>query len=381
MLYLDYAASTPVRSGALDVLETSMRDDFANPSSAHKPGKSLHRRIESCRAEFLNFLGAAGDDKLIFTSSATESNNTVIAGIDLNENDSLVISAADHPSVTGPVEHLKKRYAGMKVKELPLQTDGCPDEEGLLQLIDKTVKLVILTHVNNQSGIITDVCTVSRKIKAVNPGIHVHVDAAQSFGKIPLSLKEGNIDSLCISSHKTGGPKGIAGLYLHSDTSLSPLLYGGGQENGLRSSTQAAPLIFSFHEAAREALETMELSMAHVTTLNRATRQRLSEKIKKLRFPFSKDVSPYILTFILPGISSDIILRHLERKGIIISSSSACSSKIKGGNPVFSALHIPKNEQKFVLRTSFSHETTEKDIICFCDTLAGIYNDLKLYIN
>jgi len=378
MLYLDYAASTPIRPGALKVLETSMREDFVNPSSAHKLGKGLQRRIEDCRETFLGFLGAVGNDRLIFNSSATEANNTVIAGIDLKANDTVIMSSADHPSVTGPVDQLKKK--GVRVKELPLQTNGCQDEEGFLQLLDGSVKLVILTHVNNQSGTIIDVCRLSRQIKTANPDVHIHVDAAQSFGKIPFSLKEGNINSLCIASHKIGGPKGIAGLYLHAKTQLLPLLYGGGQENGLRASTQAAPLIFSFHEAAREAVETIEASMAHVTKLNQLARRHLTGKLEILRFPFSSAVSPYILTFILPGISSDIILRHLEQKGIMISSSSACSSKLKGDNPVFTALHIPLNDHKFVLRASFSHETTEEDIIRFCDTLAAIYDDLKRYI-
>jgi cysteine desulfurase len=378
ILYLDYAASTPLRPGALQVLETSMKEDFANPASAHRLGRDLRRRIETCREKFLEFLGAGEGDKLIFTGSATEANNTIIRGLGLRTGDPVVFSFADHPSVTAPMERLEKR--GSQVKELPLQRDGTPEEPAFLKLLDKAVRLVILTHVNNQSGTITDICRLSNEIKAITPNTHIHVDAAQGFGKIPFSLKEGHIDSLCISSHKIGGPKGIAGLYLRGGVQLSPLLYGGGQEEGLRSSTQAAPLVFSFYEAAADAMKSIDFSLDHVTAMNQLARERLKEKISMLRFPFIKYSSPYILTFILPGIPSDIILRHLEQEGIMISSTAACSSGIKGTDPVFTALHLPIDEHKFVLRVSFSHETTGVDIMRFCGTLASIYDDLKMFV-
>jgi cysteine desulfurase len=377
MLYLDYAASNPIRPGALEVLTTSMKEDFANPSSAHKPGKDLHKRIEECRRKFLEFLGANKGDRLIFTGSATESNNTLLEGIDLEKGDAVVVSFADHPSVTAPMERLRKR--DIRVMELPLKKDGLPDEEAFFKLLNPPVKLVILTHVNNQSGVILDIGSLAGAIKKINPGIHIHVDAAQGFGKIPFSLEGGRIDSLSISSHKIGGPKGAAGLYLHAGVKMLPLLYGGGQEHGLRSSTQAAPLIFSFCEAAREAVETLYSSLQHVTKINGRVRKLLKEKIDTIDFPFS-NTSPYILTLLLPGISSDIILRHLEQRDIFISSTSACSSGVKGENPVFTALHLPLKMHKFVLRVSFSHETTEADVLKFCDTLTNIYDELRMYI-
>ncbi len=377
ILYLDYAASTPLRPGALQVLETSMKEDFANPASAHQLGRDLQQRIETCREKFLEFLGAGEGDKLIFTGSATEANNTVIRGIGLRLGDPVVFSFADHPSVTAPMELLEKQ--GIQVIELPLQGDGTPNEPALLKLLDKAVRLVILTHVNNQSGTITDICRLSKEIRAISPYAHIHVDAAQGFGKIPFSLREGHIDSLCLSAHKIGGPKGIAGLYLRNGVQFSPLLYGGGQEEGLRSSTQAAPLIFSFYEAAVDAMNTIDFSLEGVTAVNQLARDWLKERISMVRFPFVKHSSPYILTLILPGISSDIILRHLEQEGIMISSRAACSSRIKGTDPVFTALHLPLDEHKFVLRVSFSHETSGVDIMRFCETLASIYNDLKVF--
>jgi cysteine desulfurase len=376
LLYLDYAASTPLRPVALKMLEISSREDFANPSSAHRFGRSIQQRIETCREKFLELLGAGKGDRLIFTGSATECNNTVIKGTGLNTGDTVIYSYADHPSIIVPMERLQKQ--GVLGKEQLLQEDGIPDESVFLQFPEKT-RLVMLTYVNNHSGAISDIHSLSRKIKTINPNIHIHVDAAQGFGKLPLSLKEGHIDSLCISGHKIGGPKGIACLYLRNGVRLSPLLDGGGQEEGLRSSTQAAPLIFSFCEAAVDAMKTIDSSLVHVTALNRLAQKCLKEKIPVLRFPFIKNSSPYIMIILLPGISSDIILRHLEQQGILISSTSACSSKIKGTNPVFSALHLPEKDHKFVLRVSFSYDNTEADVMRFCDTLASIYDDLKMF--
>jgi cysteine desulfurase len=378
MLYLDYAASAPIRPGALEVLEKSMSEDFANPSSAHILGRNLQKRIEDCRRSFLNFLDAHPRDHFVFTGSATESNNIVIEGIELKKGDAVIVSSADHPSVTAPMERLRKR--DIEIKELPLLQDGSPDEEAFFKLPDEKVKLAILSHVNNQSGTVMDVCGLSREIKRINKGIHIHIDAAQGFGKIPVSLKSRHIDTMSISSHKIGGPKGIAGLYIRAGVKLLPLMYGGGQENGYRSSTQAAPLIYSFCEAARESMKTIEASLAHVRLISNKTQKLLKEKIDMVEFPFIAHSSPYILTLLLPGISSDIILRHLEQRGIMISSSSACSSRMKGVNPVFNALHIPHKNHKFVLRVSFSYQTTKTDAEMFCDTLAAIYNDLKMYI-
>lgn len=386
MLYLDYAASTPLRPSALQVLKTSFEEDFANPSSAHKLGKGLYYRIEICRQGFLEFLDAHAQDPLIFTASATESNNSIIQGIPLNQGDSMMLSQADHPSITVPAgkrkELLKQAniHPDINIIDIPLHNDGSVDETGLLNRLDNSVKLLLLSHVNNHSGVLTDVEELSQKVKQKNPAIHIHIDAAQSFGKIPLSLKNGAIDSVSIASHKIGGPKGVAALYLRRAIQFSPLLHGGGQEHGFRSSTQAAPLIFSFYEAARAAMASLQPAWEHVSKIYRATQDRLQKEMDIIDFPFAKTSSPYILTFLFHGIPSDIILRHLEQKGIMISTSSACSSKIKGINPVFTALHIPSQSHKFVLRVSFSEKTSMDDIEMFCSALAETYRGLKLYL-
>ena len=375
MIYLDYAASTPLRKRALHVLEKSLKEDFANPSSAHKLGTCLYERIEMYRKEILKYLEGHVNDRMVFTSSATESNNMVFFGLNLTSGDKIMFSRADHASITAPADLLKNR--GIQQVEIKLKADGSIDEEKFWTSLDSDVKLIVFSYVNNQCGTITDFCKLSTEIKKKWSTVHIHIDAAQGFGKLPFSLKEARIDSLSISSHKIGGPKGIAGLYLKSNINLTPLMYGGGQENHFRPSTQAAPLIFGFYEAIRESFETIQTSLDHVQEINKSIRDNLNQKLSEIRFPYDKVSSPYILTFILPHISSDIILRHLETQNIIVSSTSACSSRVKGKNPVFDALHIPPPLHKFVLRVSFSHETLKEDVEFFCSASTQIYNDLK----
>lgn len=352
-----------------------MKEDFANPSSAHKMGTSLHERIEICRKEILKYLKGQGNDRLIFTSSATESNNMIFRGLNLSAGDKIMFSRADHASITSPVDFLKNK--GINGVEIKLKTDGSIDEETFWANFNSEVKLIVFSHVNNQSGTITDFCKFSTEIKEKMSTAHIHIDAAQGFGKLPFSLREAKIDSLSISSHKIGGPKGIAGLYLKSNINLSPLMYGGGQESHYRPSTQAAPLIFGFYEAIKESFETMDTSFDHVQEINKSIRDNLTQSLNEIHFPYAHVSSPYILTFILPHISSDIILRHLETQNIIVSSTSACSSRIKGKNSVFDALDIPSPLHKFVLRVSFSHETLKEDVEFFCSALTRIYYDLK----
>ena len=383
MIYLDHAASTPLHPRAYALLSDSLKKDFANPSSIHTLGRSLQKDIERSRRFFLDSLGVGPSDHFIFTSSATESNNTVIRGLQQEGEgggrDVVFYSPADHPSVTRPCETLAASHRGggrILLREIPLKK-GMIDVLALLEQLDERARLVILGHVNSQSGHIHDLFNISQKIKEKAPRVWIHGDSAQGYGKFPL--KAPYLDSLAVSSHKIGGPKGIAGLYLkaRARVRVRPLLEGGGQEGGWRASTLAPSLIFSFEEAARQSLGHWEKNLAHVQRLNDLG-QDLLQDIPSIIFPFGRGdhLGPYILMFILPRIPSDILLRHLEREEIFLSSTSACSSRIKGKNPVYSALGIEEKWHKFVLRASFSYQTSENDVRIFCRTLRELYGHL-----
>ncbi len=379
MLYLDFAASTPISSHALNVLQRSMLEDFANPSSAHKLGKTLLKRIDETRLEFLKLLNAPKDFDFIYTGSATESNNMIIRGLDLKASDELLYCEADHPSVVNPAKWWKEKQ--VKVLSYSLDKNGSILIESLLEQVNEKTKLVILSQVNNQSGNLHPVAEIAKKIKMINPNVIVHIDGVQGFAKVETDLSNGAVDSYVISSHKIYGPKGISGVCLNKKLKLTPLLIGGGHENGWRSSTQAAPLIFSFLEASRVLFEKREFHFNEIVEKQKGLREKILELHKNISFPFPMDViSPYIMTFMFKGLSSDILLRHLEAKDVYISSSSACSSRAKGISPVFSALNIDEKDHKFMLRVSFSYNTTKEDLNNFVKIFKEVADDLSLFI-
>lgn len=372
MIYFDHAASTPVIESALKIYTESMVEDFSNPSAAHKLGKKSFKKVEKARARILKLLRASKDDQLIFLSSATEANNLLIKGVHLELEDRVHYSLGDHPSTVVPVESLRSN----KVL-IPLKAGGVIDEQGLLDSLTEKSKLIVLSHVNNQSGNHYDILDIARKVKAIVPDIHVHVDGVQAFTKVEVNLSK-FIDSYTISGHKLGAPKGVAALFMKKGVEVEILLHGGGHEFGVRSSTVNTPIIISFLEAIEVGLKDLELSLDLVKSHNSNMRESISREELGVSFPFSLDeTSPYILSFLLPGISSDIVLRHLEMKDIFVASSSACSSRSKGFNAGFSAMKIDDTKHKFVLRVSFSKKTTVEEIDEFVTEFTKVVREIK----
>lgn len=370
LLYLDHAASTPICEEALNILEKSFREDFANPSAGHKLGKELSKRVQNSRKSFLNFLDARPDEEFIFTSSATESNNMVIR----SSKGRVWFSSTDHPSLVMPSKNFCE-----DAKEIPLLKNGVIDTDKLLTELSETDDQLILCHVNNQTGITQPIDEICKTVKSTFPKIHIHVDAVQSFGKIPLSLKNGNIDSLTLSAHKINGPKGVGGLFLKKNSKIKIMLEGGRQDSQLRSSTLAAPLIFAFEEAAKNALAHLE-NFKNASELSFFLRERLKSAHPFLTFPWDlEDSSPYIISFMYTGISSDIVIRHLEQKDIFLSSSSACSSKIKGENTVLARLGFPLEEHKYIIRLSFGFDFNKKIAEQFLEQFAKTVQELEMF--
>lgn len=377
MLYLDFAASAPIRTRALEILEESSRLDFANPSASHKFGRDVLKKVEGAREFFLKSIKGTSSYNLIFTSSATESNNTIIKGIGVRQGEKVFLCQADHPSLTVPCNNLSKK--GVKVLSIPLKSDSTIDEGRFLELLDESVKLILLTQINSQSGVMNDCFNLAGKIKKLFKNIHIHVDAVQSFSKLNISLEDGSVNSLSVSSHKIGGPKGIAALFFKKGNEPLPLIEGGGQEFSLRSSTVAAPLILGFKEALQECLENQDKKLFEAKENYFYLRDELKRIIPDISFPFGdrSNSSPFILVLVIPRISSDIILRHLESKDIYISSTSACSSKIKGDNPVFKELNLSPKFYKNVLRISFDERVERKNLFQFVEAIENIYLDLR----
>jgi cysteine desulfurase len=380
MLYFDHAASSPLCPEALETLQKTMKEDFYNPSAAHKWGRELNQKTQKIREDIKAHLKAPKESRLIFTGSASESNNSLIKGLNLSKGDRLLVSLGDHASLVKPSLSLKEQ--GIEIEELPLNSVGVPEIKLINDELMKNVKVVLISSVNSQSGGLLCPRAFSKELKALFPEVHLHVDAVQSFAKFPLDLSSGNIDSVSIAAHKMGGPKGVAALWVSKELCLTPILHGGNQEVGFRSSTIAYPLIASFHRAIEVAFEGIDKSLEKVTAL----RSKLISGIKKIDssidFPFdTAECSPYITSMLWNGISSDIVLRALEERGVAVASTSACSSKIKGENPTMKALGLPVSKHKFVLRLSIGKISMEKEVEEFLKIFEEVHSELKMFVS
>ncbi|MCB9061112.1 MAG: aminotransferase class V-fold PLP-dependent enzyme [Halobacteriovoraceae bacterium] len=362
MIYLDHAAATPILPEALEIYCKSLNLDFANPAAKHCLGKNLLKKCDTVRNQFKKTI-SAGQGEIIFTSSATESNNFIFSQKHLSK---ACILRGDHPGTLKAARHW--------FDELIEIVSWSNHQEIINSVVEKGPDIFTICHVDGQSGYLYNIEQISKGIKDKLPHCHIHVDAVQSFCKYDINLRKMNIDSLCVSGHKIGAPKGISSLWLKNPDKFHPFIYGGGQENGLRSSTINAPLIFSFSKTCDVAKNLYAKHFNRITELNSLMRENIQQAI----FPYKlEETSPFILMLILPMVSSDLLLRHLEQKEIFVSSTSACSSRIKGDNEIFHFYKIESKFHKNVLRVSLSHQTTTQEVETFISELNQIYCELK----
>ena len=369
MIYLDNAASTPVYVEVIKAIQRSLLEDIANPSAAHALGTLNYEKIKRVKNLILETLNAPADYEVLFTSSATEANNQVIGSIE--QGAPVYYSSADHPSLTRPIEALVPRDSR---RVISLDNDGTPL---LCDLSQIKCPHILFSHINSFTGVISPVFDWKKQY----PEAKVHVDASQSFSKFNIDLKANPVDSLSLSAHKIGGPVGVAALVFKKDLGLKPLIYGGGQEEGLRSSTLSTPLILGWEAAIQKASKAQNRQFEKISSLKSHMTKILKNKIPDLQVLFSTAItSPYITLLALPKVPGDVMMRFLEQDGIYVSRSSACSSKIKKVNPVLSALSIPLELHKNILRIFFSYKTSAYEVDMFCEKLVEYYlrlNDLN----
>lgn len=365
MIYFDHAASTPMDDDALHLLCSSLKTDFANPAAKHKLGQSLNKRIERARQDLLDIFELK-DFNVIFTSSATEANNTVIKSFTGSEK--IVFSLSDHPSVTATC----------------IGSHAVQFGDNLLEKLTDQVELVVLTLVNSQNGQICKVQKIAEEIKEKYPQIKIHIDAAQAAFKIKFDFESKLFDSMCIASHKFGGPKGISALIFKKNFKLKPLLHGGGHELSLRSSTPSVCLIESMLVAAKNAHNNFAINFENSLEIKNLLKSELVKLHRNISFPFedmsNESISPYILCMQFLGISSDILLRHLEMKEVYISSTTACSSKLSGYNPILDGLGIAESKHKNILRISFGFNSTKNEAQEFIEKFKELMNEISFLL-
>jgi len=357
-IYLDNSATTKPCKSAVKYMLDSMENEWGNPSSLHILGMNAQIGVDECRACVAKALHANAQE-IYFTGSGTEANNTAILGaaqIGKKRGKRIVTTAVEHPSVLNTVKRLGEQ--GFETVFLKVEKNGVVSEEELRKAITADTVLVSMMLVNNELGAVQPIKKAAEIIKQVNAPALLHCDAVQAFGKMPVSVKDLGVDLLTASGHKIHGPKGIGFLYVRKAVHIPALITGGGQEKGLRSGTEAVPLIRGLFGAMTELGD-----IANRLEKQKKLWQYAVQKLKATGFVeinSAEDVLPYILNISVLGYRSEILLHFLERENIYVSSGSACA---KGeGSYVLRECGFDRKRIDSALRISFCCENTEQDI-------------------
>lgn len=379
-IYLDNSATTRISEVALKKYIDASAEHFGNPSSLHTLGFDAERVLKEARGIVLSSLGVR-DGQVIFTASGTESNNLAIIGrVHAKERyrrgAKIITTDSEHASVTEPLKRLESE--GCKIARIPT-AGGVVDLEALERELTGETVLVTVMMVNNETGALYDIKAISALTKRKCPDALLHIDATQSYMKLPMNARTLGADMITLSSHKIHGPKGVGALYISPDVirtrGISPVVLGGGQENGLRSGTENVPGIAAFGAAVADGVKTLSESAKRMRELREYLIEKLTRDatLAEISPTLPESCAPHILNITLPNIKSETMLHHLSADGIFVSSGSACSSNSAHASSALVAFGRSAEEADCSLRISLSRESTREDIDALCDSLsAGI---------
>lgn len=381
--YLDNAATTQVLEGVRQIMDRTMEEDFGNPSSKHRKGMEAERYLRAARETVARTLKAEPKE-IIFTSGGTEANNMALIGT------AMAMKRSGTHLVTTRFEHASVHHPLIFLEEMGFQIDFAPvDEKGhvilpeLLKRVREDTILVSVMYVNNEVGAVEDIAGISAAVKAKKPDIVFHTDAIQAYGKYRITPKREGIDLLSASGHKIHGPKGSGFLYIRDKVRLKPIIYGGGQQKGMRSGTENVPAIAGLGRAAEEAYKGHEEKVAWMYGLKQHMIDRLRAlegvTIHALTEPLENS-APHILSAGFSGVRSEVLLHALEERGVYVSSGSACSSNHPGISSSLQAIGVQKELLDSTLRFSFSVNTTIEEIDYAAEQLKELLPMLRRYV-
>ncbi len=373
-IYFDNASTTRVDDAVIAQMTDVMKNEYGNPSSLHSRGVSAQLRVERARRQVETALGMK-EGRLFFTSGGTESNCLAILGAAealRRRGDRVILSALEHASVLTCGKELERR--GFHVTVIPSDREGRVSLEALEDALDDRTILVSLMLVNNEVGTVQPVAQAARLVHARCPQARFHTDAVQAFGKIPFRVGDLGVDLLSLSGHKIHAPKGVGALYAAPGVRLIPLLYGGGQQEGIRPGTESVPLIAALGVAAHEAQTDLKPTAERLGALRKRLLAGLAEMDAVIHTP-AENVSPFIFNFSVPGFRSETILHFLAQRNIFVSSGSACSKGAR--SHVLSAMGCPEEEIDSALRLSFSKYSTPQEADAFLESLREALRSLR----
>jgi cysteine desulfurase len=371
-IYLDHNATTPLLPEVVDAMVPYLREHFGNPSSAHVYGRRAREAVARARAQVAALIGAAAEE-ILFVANGTEANNLAIRGVTaaLPEKWYVVTSVIDHPATTEPCRELEQH--GWRVRWLPVDETGRVRVADAVALLRNYTALLTLMHANNETGVLQPIAEIAREARA--RGVLVHTDAAQSVGKLPVSVEALGVDLLTVVGHKFGAPKGVGALYVRKGTPLQPFLRGAGHEHGLRPGTENVASIVGLGVACEVARRTVEGEAKRVRALRDELWERLRTRVPGLALNgHPEERLPNTLNVRFPGVSGSALLAATPE--VAASTGSACHAGEESASSVLTAMGVEPRKALGSVRLSLGRTTTHEDVVTAAEALANTWTRL-----
>jgi cysteine desulfurase len=357
-IYLDFNATTPIDPRVIDAMQPALREGWGNPSSSHAVGRAARAMVMRSREQVAGLLGC-GLDELVFTSGGSESNNHALKGVAFaSERRHIITSQIEHPAVLAPCAWLERQ--GFRVTRLPVDKEGLVAPADLRAALDDDTALVSVMHANNETGAMQPVAELAAAAHEV--GALFHTDAAQSVGKVPVTVDALGVDLLTVAGHKLYAPKGVGALYVRAGTPLEPLVHGAGHEGGRRAGTENVPYMVALGAAAELAAAELPRFADEVAALRDELERLLDDATGgglTLNGPRAPRL-PNTLNVNLPGVEGGAVLAAAE--GVMASTGSACHEDEVTLSPVLAAMGVAPERGRGAVRLSLGRGTTHDDV-------------------
>lgn len=379
-VYLDNSATTRCLDSVAGLMIKIMCEDYGNPSSMHNKGVQAEQYLRYARTTIARNL-KVNEKEIYFTSGGTESDNLALIGTAIANQRAgrhLITTCIEHPAVLQPMKYLENM--GFEVTYLPVDKKGRVSTESLRQALRPDTILVSMMHTNNEIGSLQPVEEASQIAKSFNSAIVFHVDGVQGYGKYRILPKKMGIDLLSVSGHKIHGPKGVGFLYVNERVKITPVIFGGGQQKGLRSGTENVPGIAGLAKAVEEVYANLDEDTGRMRGLKEyfiAGIQGLQDI--QINGSTGMDSSPHIISISIRGIRSEVLLHALEERGIYVSAGSACASNKPAYSAALKAMGVEKELLDSTLRFSLSLFNTKEEIDYTLQALYDIIPMLRKY--
>ena len=379
-VYFDNSASTKVADSVIEVMIKTMREDYGNPSAKHMMGVVAEKYVKEATRMIAKTLKVE-EKEILFTSGGTESNNIALIGGALanqRRGKHIISTAIEHPAVYEPLGKLVE--LGFEVTILPVDRAGHIYLEELKNAIREDTIIVSTMYVNNEVGAVEPVEKIAKIVHEKNPDCLYHVDAIQGYGKYKIQPKKQGIDLMSVSGHKLHGPKGVGFLYIQKDAKVNPILFGGGQQRGMRSGTINVPGIAGMGEAARLAYEHFDEKIEKMIAIKDYLMDQL-EKMEGIHLNSFRGTqsAPHILSVSVQGVRAEVLLHALEDREIYVSSGSACSSNHPGISGTLKGIGLEDEFLDSTVRISLCSENTLEEADYFLETLKELLPMLRRF--